>query len=376
MRRFAAALTIACLAGPACNATPATSPNEAPVVSGRLMDPEKVADHVWVMRQPDRVWSAVIGNVGIVEQSNGVVLFDTGGTIEDGKDVLTALDKLTSKPVRAVIVSHWHNDHPLGLPAITARYPNVRIIATGRTAADMAKVEILGVGIGQVDPKRRNERIKITEERSASYEKSSKDPNLSEDERREFAIEAPWVLVRGQRQRANFVVVPNEPFTDRLLLDDPVAPVEVLFLGRANTRGDAFAWLPNQNVMFTGDAVVAPTPYGFTTPIAPWLATLDKLESFPFAALVPGHGRVQRDRAYLATLRWSMQDIERQAKQLAAIEPDADTAFKRFDQGEHRRRFGANSAWMQRWLEGYWLGGMFETAFNAAKGSGKDDTVD
>jgi hypothetical protein len=71
-----------------------------------------------------------------------------------------------------------------------------------------------------------------------------------------------------------------------------------------------------------------------------------------------------------------MADIQRQARLLAAAEPDAAAAFKKFDPAEQRRRFGANDAWMQRWLSEYWLEGMFETAFNAAKGTGKDDQVD
>ena len=33
---------------------------------GHLMDPERVTDRIHVMRQPDRIWSAVIGNVTIV----------------------------------------------------------------------------------------------------------------------------------------------------------------------------------------------------------------------------------------------------------------------------------------------------------------------
>lgn len=378
MRSLATAIMLtACLAGPACRAQPVPAAESGePRPNGRLMAPEKVADHVWVMRQPDRVWSAVIGNVVIIEQSDGIVLVDSGGTIEDGKDVLTALGQLTSKPVRAVIVTHWHNDHPLGLPAITARFPGVRVIATRQTADDMAKVDVLGVGIGKPDPKRRDERFKGAEERAADYAKSAGDASLPAAMRREYAIEAPWVLERARRQLGNFVVLPTETFTDRLIIDDPLVPVEALFLGRANTRGDAFVWLPKQKVMVAGDAVVAPTPYGFTNPIEPWLATFDKLDGYPFTLLVPGHGKVQRDRRYLATLRWSMIDIQRQARLLAATESDAATAFKRFDRGGHVDRFAAGDPWMRYWLDGYWLEGMFETAFNAVKGTGKDDNVD
>jgi hypothetical protein len=42
-------------------------------------------------------------------------------------------------------------------------------------------------------------------------------------------------------------------------------------------------------------------------------------------------------------------------------------AKKRFDRTEQRRRFGAKDAWTPRWLDVYWLDGMFETAFKQAR---------
>src|SRR3712207_2276177 len=90
----------------------------AQAAPGHLMDPEKVADRIHAMRQPDRIWSAVIGNVTIVEQSDGVVLVDSGGTLADGRQVAAAVRALTSKPVKAVAITHWHNDHPLGVRGI------------------------------------------------------------------------------------------------------------------------------------------------------------------------------------------------------------------------------------------------------------------
>lgn len=363
----------------ACGAQPAPAPEDpeqAALVSGRLMAPEKVTDHVWVMRQPDRVWSAVVGNVEIIEQSDGVVLVDSGGTIQDGRDVLAAVARLTSKPVKAVIVTHWHNDHPFGVPAIVAKYPKVRIIATETTARALADIEVHGTGIGKPNPERRDKRFKSAETRAADYRKSAADPSLSPEVRHEYATEAAWVLERAKRQLEGFVVLPTETFTDRLAIDDPVAPVEALYLGRGNTTGDAFAWLPKQKVMIAGDSVVAPTPYGFGTPTAPWLATYDKMGAYPFTVLIPGHGRVQRDRSYIATLRWSMADIERQAKALAATDPNPEAALKKFDRSEQRRRFGANDAWSQRWLDDYWIDGMFTGAFQRTKGTFKDDPYD
>ena len=368
MRASSLAIILA-LSPAACTSEPAAAPAAAEQpVSGRLMAPEKVAPHVWVMRQPDRLWSAVIGNVAIVEQSDGIVLIDSGGTIADGRDVLAAVGKLSPKPVKAVVLTHWHNDHPLGVPAILERYPQARIIATDTTARLMADPDVLGTGIGKVDPQRAAARFKLAKERAAADLASSKDATLSAEVRRQYATESAWLVERGRRQLENFTVLPTETFTDRLLIGDPVAPVELLHLGRANTEGDGFVWLPRQKVMATGDAVVLPTPYGFISPIDPWLETLAKLEAYDFAALIPGHGKVQRDRAYLATLRWSLEDIRRQAQALAGSAKTPEEALQRFDRTEHRRRFAANDAWTQRWLDEYWLNGMAETAIKQAMG--------
>ncbi len=143
------------------------------------MAPEPVTEHVWVMRQPDRLWAAVIGNVEIVEQSDGVVLVDSGGTIADGEDVVAAVARLTPKPIKAVIITHWHNDHPLGIPAVLAKFPKARIIATEWTAKVMAYPDVLQTGIGRPDAALAKTRFDGAVERSADYRKSAQDPALS-----------------------------------------------------------------------------------------------------------------------------------------------------------------------------------------------------
>jgi glyoxylase-like metal-dependent hydrolase (beta-lactamase superfamily II) len=371
MRVIAAGLVCFLLAAAVGRAEPAAparpSSIDASLPSGRLMAPEPVTDHVWVMRQPDRLWAAVIGNVEIIEQSDGVVLVDSGGTIADGEDVVAAVAELTPKPIKAVIITHWHNDHPLGIPAVLAKFPKARIIATDWTKQVMSYPDVLKVGIGKVDTALRDKRIHDAEETAAEFRRSAADPALTAEERHQFAIEAVWVMERAKRQLANYVVLPTEGFADQLTIDDPVAPVQALYLGRANTRGDAIVWLARQKVMISGDAVVLPTPYGFSDLMQPWLATLDRMEKYDFKILIPGHGKVQRDRSYLATLRWSLADIRKQADALAGTDATKEEAAKRFDRAKQRRRFGANDPWTRRWLDAYWLDGMFEVAFKQAR---------
>lgn len=380
MRMVAVSLISVLIVVSACQAEPtapaAESPTGASMPSGRLMPPEPVTDRVWVMRQPDRVWAAVIGNVEIIEQSDGVVLVDSGGTIADGEDVVAAVARLTPKPIKAVIISHWHNDHPLGIPAVLAKFPKARIIATDWTAKVMAYPDVLQTGIGRPDAKLAKTRFDEAVERSQDYLKSARDPALSAKERHEFAIEAAWVVERAKRQLNNFVALPTEGFADKLTIDDPVTPVEAHYLGRANTRGDAIVWLPRQKVIIAGDAVVLPTPYGFNNLEQPWMATLDRIEKYDFRILIPGHGKVQHDRSYLATLRWSMDDIRRQAQTLAKTNATPEQALKRFDRTQERRRFGANDGWTQRWLDAYWLDGMFAVALQQARGLPLESGID
>src|SRR5215217_3990951 len=148
MRRLSILLLCACAITPpalAATQSPTAATGRAPS-DGRLMPPERVTDHVWVMRQPDRLWAAVIGNVTIVEQSDGVVLIDSGGSISDGREVVKAVAQLTPKPIKAVAVTHWHNDHPLGIPAIVDAFPKARIISTAATRDFIRSETKVGIG--------------------------------------------------------------------------------------------------------------------------------------------------------------------------------------------------------------------------------------
>jgi glyoxylase-like metal-dependent hydrolase (beta-lactamase superfamily II) len=361
-------VALSALAAVSCVPAATAAAEQRPVEDGRLMPPESVAENVWVMRQPDRLWAAVIGNVTIVEQQDGVVLIDSGGTIDDGRDIISAVARLTDKPVKAVILTHWHNDHPLGVPAIVERFPEARIISTKRTAEMMADPDVLNIGVGKPDLKRYRARAEASSKAAATFDEMAKDPALSAHVQSQYAAEAKWILTRLKRQEGGYVALPTETFTDSLDIDDPNAPVEAVYLGPANTKGDAFVWLPKQKVMITGDALVHPTPYGFTLKNEPWLETLDRMGRYDFRTLIPGHGQVQHDREYLDTVRWSLTDIRRQARELAGTAKDADEAWAQFDKSGHRQRFATNDAWTQRWLDDYWLSGMFKTAFNEEKG--------
>lgn len=92
-------------------------------LAGYLETIERVAPHVWLIRQPEPFHLQPIGNVTIIEQSDGLVLIDAGGSPGSGRRIVRLIKSVSAKPVKAVAITHWHGDHPFGLPAIVAEWP-------------------------------------------------------------------------------------------------------------------------------------------------------------------------------------------------------------------------------------------------------------
>ena len=73
--------------------------------------------------------------------------------------------------------------------------------------------------------------------------------------------------------------------------------------GRGNTAGDTFLFLPDERVLLTGDLVTLPCPFPGTAYFADWIHALDALEARGATTVVPGHGDVQHDYAYVRLVR-------------------------------------------------------------------------
>jgi len=98
------------------------------------------------------------------------------------------------------------------------------------------------------------------------------------------------------------LMYPNVVFADSLDVYLGKRLVQIRFLGRGNTGGDAVVYVPDAKVVATGDLVVNPFPYGTGSFYGEWLATLQTLSALDTQAIVPGHGVVEHDKTYLLWL--------------------------------------------------------------------------
>jgi glyoxylase-like metal-dependent hydrolase (beta-lactamase superfamily II) len=186
-------------------------------------------------------------NTGIVVGDDAVMVIDTQATPVMAQDVIRRIREVTDKPIRYVVMSHYHAVRVLGASA----YQPEHVIAS-RDTYDLI------VERGAQDMKSEIERF----------------PRLFR------AVES----VPG-------LTWPTMVFEKRLTLMLGSLQVDLLQLGRGHTKGDTVVWLPQEKIMFSGDLVeFGATPYCGDAYLNDWPATLDAIAALGPQKLVPGRG--------------------------------------------------------------------------------------
>lgn len=105
------------------------------------IEPKRLSPHVWVIYAADGFPTpenrGMMSNVTFVVTSAGVVILDSGSSLQIGEMAIRMIRKVTSKPVIAVFNSHFHGDHWLGNHAFVKTYgqqlPRYALAATRKT---------------------------------------------------------------------------------------------------------------------------------------------------------------------------------------------------------------------------------------------------
>jgi cyclase len=213
----------------------------APVCAQSNLKVEKLADGVWAA-QPETG-----ANVGWFLLGDGVVAVDSGADITTGKQILAQIAETTGgKPVRTLVLTHFHGDHTGGARAFAAA--GARVLC--QEAID-----------GQV---------------LALLTQPGKDPA------------DPLAGKTGLRP-----VV--EALSERSLLLDGLHNAQIYFLGAAHTKGDLIVYLPVDKILFAGDlALNGRLPFMQSPDVdaAGWERALATIAKVAPEKMVPGHGDI------------------------------------------------------------------------------------
>ena len=342
----------------------------APQPAAQAIEPftaRTVAPGVHLLTMPEAYRGPVVGNVTVVEQSDGYVLVDSGLTAADGRRIVAFVRSLSSKPVKAVLVTHWHNDHPQGVSSIREAWPGLRIIATEGTRRNLEGPAMEEVGFAPNEP---FETLLLNQASGAiaQAQVAMLNPDTDEATRQRYRRMIDDFRRLMTDVRGTHLVRPTETFSDELLLDDQLRPIRLIHPGRANTDGDAVAWLPNERILVTGDIVVWPIPFGFYSFPGDWIGVLERLKAMDYRLLIPGHGEPQTDTAYLDRLIAAIGDIRAQVGPLARQGLGLDEIRERVDYSAQTAIFGDSPRHRQQ-FEGYWLRPMTVNAWIEARGA-------
>src|SRR5262245_19853839 len=102
---------------------------------------QRVADGVYALirKEPLGLWFEA-NNVFIVNDDD-VVVVDANISVASTKETVAALRKLTPKPVRYVINTHWHEDHIIGNQVWREAFPGVDFIGHASALKDFRSEE-------------------------------------------------------------------------------------------------------------------------------------------------------------------------------------------------------------------------------------------
>jgi hypothetical protein len=100
---------------------------------------EKINDHVYAFIGSDPTLDWVDGNSYVILTDDGVFVVDSHQPPIVAEANIAQIRKLTSKPVKYLLNTHWHGDHNSGNFVYKREFPDVQIISHSKTREILAR---------------------------------------------------------------------------------------------------------------------------------------------------------------------------------------------------------------------------------------------
>jgi glyoxylase-like metal-dependent hydrolase (beta-lactamase superfamily II) len=190
-------------------------------------------------------------NTGIIIGDDAVMVIDTQATPVMAQDVIRRIREVTDKPIKYVVMSHYHAVRVLGASAYMAE-GGEQIIASRDT-------------------------YDLVVERG-EFDKASEIGRFPR-------------LFQNVESVPEGLTWPTMTFEGKMSVWLGSLEVQLIQLGRGHTKGDTVAWIPSEKILFSGDLVeFDATPYAGDAYFSDWPQTLDNVAALQPEKLVPGRG--------------------------------------------------------------------------------------
>ncbi|HKG22379.1 MAG TPA: MBL fold metallo-hydrolase [Blastocatellia bacterium] len=330
----------------------------------RNFEVQKLAEGVYAVIRKDLPGLMVDANSVFIINDEDVVVVDTSGAPSTSKEVVAALKKLTGKPVKYVVNTHWHDDHIIGDPVYQEAFPGVEFIAHARMREYLPNQGAVNrKGFLQGAPGAL-ESLKS----ALAKDKSISGAPISQEERESYASDIRLVELALAEAPGTRLTLPTITLEDHLTLYRGDRVIDIRHLGSGHTGGDIVVHLPREGIVITGDLVVWPVPLvgAEQSHIGEWSATLEKLRALKPSIIVPGHGPVMRDDSYVKLMSDLFASIKQQTEAAVTRGETLAQARKSVSLGDLRKQFAGDSAVRKVLFDIYVAGPAVAAAFREA----------
>src|SRR6266704_6892552 len=252
---------------------------------GAMAVTQKADEDFQLVKVAEGVYAAIAkpgglasGNAGFVIGDDGVLMFDTFFTPAAIEELICEIQSLTKLPIKYAVNSHYHLDHTGGNQVLVERgipiiaHDNVLIWQTTKNKRFLPAPEDL-------------------QKRKADAAKQlSETPEDQKDKRAQLERQIHRLDAMMTIKLTNPTVTFGSGLVHLYLGKREV----VLFTLPGHTGGDVLAYVPDANVVFTGDMGWSKTlPNLIDATVNDWIPTLDRITSqYPTAKFIPAHGEV------------------------------------------------------------------------------------
>ena len=306
---------------------------------------EKVGDGVYAILHdhatldwPSETMQWPHSNVGVIIGDSAVLVVDSDYLPSRARADIALIRTVTNKPVKYLVNTHWHGDHTHGNGVYRKTFPNLTIVGARENAQfislNQARYPKSAVATGSSQ----RQTLAVLEPIYASG-KDTSGRILSASEKQRLGA----ILTNLRFELTDLANVEVAPptllFDDELELDLGKRHVVLHDWGRANSPADVTAYVPDAQVLFTGDIMVYPVPFTGASYPTLWIDVLKRIEQLPVKAMVPGHGLVQHDHSYTRLLRELMVTATSRMDSMYRTGTTRDSAQKYLNVEDLRSKF-------------------------------------
>ena len=255
----------------------------------------KLADGVYEIEHKNQKLGVGSANTTVIIGDRQVFVVDAGFMPSDAREDIAQIRQWTDKPVSFVLTTHFHNDHNFANRAYMDAFPATTFIATVEAKKDMDRY-------GPTS-ELREKQTNIENQQLLDSGKDGDGTPLTDARRTEiknFLARRGPIMEEMAKTRFQSATL---AFDHNFSIDLGNREVQVKFLGRGNTAGDAVAYLPKERIVMAGDLVGYPLTSMYDGYPSEWIQTLDKLAQLDATAIVPGHGPVLHDKTHIYLIR-------------------------------------------------------------------------